>query len=224
MVTAINLQHILFEDFGKYVFDGPRSDIPMWDKEQMSPEETNALDILQQFFRARSPEAKQALAGVMPELLQMKTRYPNELDPTSVPYLYRATSWGTREEALRMLKTPQEVGEMDQMKVQEGPLKLRPKPSDSGISIWTTAENLETTLVDTVGLKAGFVTVFRASTQNNPFLGAPGKLVVALGISDLQSEMEVLAFGPVNCDAVSFSFDDTHMLPNFKTAFLQLSS
>lgn len=223
MVT-INLQQLLFEDFGKYVFDGPRADIPAQDKEQMSPEEIRALNLLQQFFETRSPQSKQELAGVMPELLRMKSRYQNELDPNPVSYLYRATSWNTREEALKMLKSPQEIGQDEQLKVQLGPLKLKPRPTDFGISIWTVAENLEAAFVDAVGLKAGFVTVFRAPTQNNPFLGNPGKFAAVIGISGLQSEMESLSYGPVSCDAVSFSYDDTHTLPNFRAAMLQLTS
>jgi hypothetical protein len=223
MVT-LNLQRFLFEDFGKYVFDVPRKDVPTWDKEEMSLEETRALDLLQKFFQTRSQQSKQELTGVMPKLLRMKDRYPDELDPASVTYLYRATSWNTREQALKMLKAPQEVDSAEQFKVQFGSLKLKPKPSDSGISIWTTAANLETTLVDTVGLKAGFVTVFRAPTQNNPFLGNPGKLAAVLGISGLEPEMEVLGFGSIVCDAVSFSSDGTHTLPNFEAAFAELTS
>lgn len=222
-MAKINLQHFLFEDFGKYVFDDPRTDIPAWDKEQMSYEETRALNLLQSFFQARSPESKQNLAKVMPELLRMKNLYSNEFDPTTFQYLYRATSWNSREEALRMLRAPHEVEPTEKFKVQTGLLKLRPKSSDAGISIWTVAENLESTLIDTTGLKAGFVTVFKAPTQNNPFLGKPGKLAVALGISGLESDMEVLAFGPVACSAVCFSFDDTYSLPNFKAAFAQLT-
>jgi hypothetical protein len=221
---VIRLEQMIFEDFGKYVFDEPRLDIPAWDKETMSPKEKNALELLQRFFQERSQETKQRLSAVMPELLRLRDRYPEELMVKDFAFLYRVTSWTSREEAVNMLATPAEVNLNDRVIVQKQAVRLKPKPSDFGVSVWTIAANLESALVDNYGLKSGFVTVFRAPVAGNPFVGNPGKLAVALGISDLQIEMESLAYGAVNCDAVSFSYDDTHTLPSFKSAMLQLAS